>query len=112
MYKGNEPSIKQLASILIDNAIKHSDKDGKIRVTLVSNGNKRILQVFNTGAGFKEEEKNKIFERFYRSDLSRSRETGGYGLGLSIAKSIVEQHSGTIFCKGEEGKWICFTAEL
>lgn len=112
MYKGNEASIKQLASILIDNAIKHSDRNGKIRVTLTSSGNKRILQVFNTGAGFNEEEKTKIFERFYRSDLSRSRETGGYGLGLSIAKSIVEQHSGNISCKGEEGKWICFTAEL
>lgn len=111
-YVGNESLIKQMVGTLVDNAIKHSDKNGSIRVTLMTSAGKKIIQVFNTGAGFKESEKELIFERFYRSDQSRNRETGGYGLGLSIAKSIVDLHGGTISCDGEEGKWISFTAEL
>lgn len=112
MYKGNEDSIKHLVSILIDNAIKHSNENGIIRVTLTSNGNRRIFQVYNTGNGIRNEEKDKIFNRFYRSDKSRSRETGGYGLGLSIAKSITDAHNGIITVDGEENKWVSFTVIL
>lgn len=112
LYKGNEDAIKQLIGILIDNAIKHSNENGLIRVTLNSNGNKKILQVYNTGNGLRNDEKDKIFNRFYRSDMSRSRETGGYGLGLSIAKSIAEAHGGTITVDGEENRWISFTVIL
>lgn len=112
MYKGNEESIKHLVTILTDNAIKHSDKNGIIRVTLTSNGNRRIFQVYNTGNGIKDSEKDKIFNRFYRSDESRSKATGGYGLGLAIAKSIVDAHNGTIAVDGEENKWISFTVIL
>lgn len=112
MYRGNEDTIKHLVTILIDNAIKHSDEHGIIRVTLTSNGSRRILQVYNTGNGIRNEEKGKIFNRFYRSDKSRSRETGGYGLGLSIAKSIVDTHNGIITVDGEENKWVSFTVIL
>lgn len=111
-YKGNEDSIKHLVTILIDNAIKHSDEKGIVRVTLTASGNKRIFQVYNTGNGIKNSEKNKIFNRFYRSDESRSKVTGGYGLGLSIAKAIVDAHKGTITVDGEENKWVSFTAVL
>lgn len=111
-YKGNEDSIKHLVTILIDNAIKHSDENGIIRVTLTTSGNKRIFQVYNTGNGIKNSEKDKIFNRFYRSDESRSKVTGGYGLGLSIAKAIVDAHKGTITVDGEENKWISFTVVL
>lgn len=111
-YRGNEDSIKHLVTILIDNAIRHSDEKGIVRVTLTTNGNRRIFQVYNTGNGIKSSEKNKIFNRFYRSDESRSRVTGGYGLGLAIAKSIVDAHNGTIAVDGEENKWISFTVIL
>ncbi len=111
-YNGNEEMIKHLVTILIDNAIKHSDENGIIRVTLTTAGNKKIFQVYNTGNGIKNSEKDKIFNRFYRSDESRSKATGGYGLGLSIAKSIVETHKGTISVDGEEKKWVSFTAIL
>lgn len=111
-YNGNEDMIKHLVTILIDNAIKHSDENGIIRVTLTTAGNKKIFQVYNTGNGIKNSEKDKIFNRFYRSDESRSKATGGYGLGLSIAKSIVEAHKGTITVDGEENKWVSFTAIL
>lgn len=112
IYKGNEEAIKHLVSILIDNAIKHSNANGIVRVTLTTDGNRKIFQVYNTGNGIKNEEKDKIFNRFYRSDRSRSRETGGYGLGLSIAKSIVDAHNGSISVDGEENKWISFTVIL
>ena len=111
-FNGNEEMIKHLVTILIDNAIKHSDENGIIRVTLTTAGNKKIFQVYNTGNGIKNSEKDKIFNRFYRSDESRSKATGGYGLGLSIAKSIVETHKGTISVDGEEQKWVSFTAIL
>lgn len=111
-YTGNEETIKHLVSILIDNAIKHSDENGMIRVTLTTDSNRKIFQVYNTGNGIKNSERDKIFNRFYRSDESRSKVTGGYGLGLSIAKSIVEAHNGTISVDGEENKWISFTVIL
>lgn len=111
-YRGNEDSIKHLVTILIDNAIKHSAENGIVRVALTKAGNKNIFQVYNTGNGIKNSEKDKIFNRFYRSDESRSKVTGGYGLGLSIAKSIVDAHKGTITVDGEENKWISFTVVL
>lgn len=111
-YRGNEEAIRHLVTILIDNAIKHSDEKGMIRVTLTASGNKKIFQVYNTGNGIRNSEKDKIFERFYRSDESRSKSTGGYGLGLSIAKAIVDAHNGTISVDGVEDKWISFTVIL
>ncbi|MBQ8209979.1 MAG: GHKL domain-containing protein [Clostridia bacterium] len=111
-YYGNEESIKHLVTILVDNAIKHSNENGLIRVTLTTDGNKKVFQVFNTGNSIKNSEKDKIFNRFYRSDESRNRATGGYGLGLAIAKSIVDAHNGTISVEGEEDKWVSFTVVL
>lgn len=112
IYYGNEDAVKHLITILIDNAIKHSNENGLIRVTLTEEGGKKTFQVYNTGNSIKNSEKDKIFNRFYRSDESRNRATGGYGLGLSIAKSIVDSHDGTITVDGEEGKWVSFTVTL
>ena len=67
-----------------------------------------MLKFFNTGKGVAEEEKEKIFERFYRSDSSRARNTGGYGLGLSIAKSIADTHKIKIQVESIPGQWVCF----
>ncbi len=97
-YYGDEGRLKQLGVILLDNAIKHTNENGTIafNVSLDSIKNKILLSVTNTGPGISEEHHQKIFERFYRVDKSRARETGGYGLGLAIAKTIVTQHNGTI----------------
>lgn len=97
-YYGDEGRIKQLGVILLDNAIKHTNQNGIIdfNVTLDANKNKILLSVTNTGPGIPEEHHQKIFERFYRVDKSRARATGGYGLGLAIAKTIVTQHNGII----------------
>ncbi len=91
--------LEQLIAILLDNACAHSS--GKIIVSLVRRGKDVILGVANTGAPIPPEARERIFERFYRADESRNRSSGRYGLGLAIAKSIVERHKGKIeaLCK-------------
>ncbi|MDR1206463.1 MAG: HAMP domain-containing histidine kinase [Peptococcaceae bacterium] len=111
-YTGDEKQIRQLVSILIDNAVKHSSVQGKIHVALTEDGGRPRLSVFNTGAGVSDAEKSKIFDRFYRSDESRSRETGGYGLGLSIARAIAAAHRGKITVTGAYGEWVRFDVVL
>ena len=91
--KGDKESIKKVLIILLDK-------------------NKMKLKVRNTGDGIKKEELEKIFERFYRVDTSRARETGGYGLGLSIAKSIIESHKGKIYAESNIGKDTTFIIEF
>lgn len=107
-YHGNPDQIKQLVGIFMDNALKYSKEHGEIRVTLQQVQNKKMLKVYNTGKGIPESEKEKIFQRFYRSDASRARATGGYGLGLSIAQSIADAHKIRIQVESEYEHWICF----
>lgn len=98
---GNETHIKQLVTILLDNAFKYSDEHGTVRICLSAHGDKKMLLVSNTGKGISPEDQKHIFERFYRSDSSRNRQYGGYGLGLSIAQSIVKAHKGHISVKSD-----------
>lgn len=109
---GSERHVKQMAAIFIDNALKYSGDDGTVRVSLKKQGEKKIFSVYNTGKGVKDDEKDKIFERFYRSDDSRSRATGGYGLGLAIAKSIIDKHRFRVHVENEEGRSICFVVTM
>ena len=92
----NENLIIELIHILIDNAISHCNKKGKVLVNLYKKDKKIVLEIKNTGSKIKKEDEEKIFERFYKIDSSRNRNTNNYGLGLAIAKNIVEQHNGTI----------------
>jgi signal transduction histidine kinase len=113
VYTGDAGQIKRLVSILIDNAINHSERNGTIQVSLTrGGGGNPVISVHNTGAGISDDEKEKVFDRFYRSDESRSRDTGGYGLGLSIAKSIADAHKGKITIEGAAGKWVKFSVIL
>ena len=106
---GEEKSLKQLFVILVDNAIKNSDAGALISVKVFSERQNAVYKVRNTGNGIKKEELEKIFLRFYRTDASRDRKTGGYGLGLSIAKTIAAKHGGTLKAESEYGKWAEFT---
>ena len=99
----NENLIIELMSILIDNAIKHCSKKGKVNVNLSKNNKQITLEVINTGEPIKKEDEEKIFERFYKIDTSRNRNTNNYGLGLAIAKNIVERHNGTIKAHSDKG---------
>lgn len=104
---GDRYAINQLVAILVDNAIKHTAENGTIEVKAKSNRGTKILEVSNTGAPIPEEDRERIFERFYRGDKSRNRSSRRYGLGLAIAKIIVEQHKGTITVECKEG-WTRF----
>ena len=82
--------------ILLDNAVKYAGQNGSVTVTLSETQGKAQLAVHNTGPAIPAEHLPHLFERFYRSDAARDRESGGYGLGLAIAQSIAEGHSGKI----------------
>lgn len=109
---GNSEQIKQVVMILLDNAIKYAGSPGSIVVSLKWRPNYIQLCVTNTGEGIAPEHLERIFDRFYRIDLSRSRKQGGYGLGLAIAKSIVEQHKGKIYAKSAPGQTTSFYVQL
>jgi len=102
MLLGNSDRIKQLCMILLDNSIKYNKKNGQIIVRLSKRNKDAILVVKNTGEMIAKEHLNKLFDRFYRTDASRNSETGGYGIGLSIAQMIVKQHKGKIEAKSNE----------
>lgn len=101
-FKFNSDDIKQLMTILIENAIVHSyEENGKIIVSLDKDKNNIILKVSNKGEAIPKEEEEKIFERFYKRDNSRNRDTNNYGLGLAIAKNIVSNYGGNITAHSE-----------
>ena len=111
LFNCNKDEIERLISILIDNAIKHSNKKSVIKVITKKEKSNIIISVTNSGDPIKEEDEEKIFERFYRSDKSRKRSENRYGLGLAIAKNIVINHNGTIKAHSEDGK-TTFTINL
>ena len=109
---GNEEMVKQLAVILLSNALQYSDDHGTIRISLAAEGRRREIRVFNTGNPIAPEDREKIFDRFWRADPSRGKDTGGHGLGLAIARSIVDAHHGSIAVESAEGAGTVFTVTL
>ena len=96
MLKCCKTEIDEVVSILLDNAIKHSYKNSTIKINVYKDKNNIILDIINNGKDIPADEIDKIFERFYRSDKSRNRDSNRYGLGLAIAKNIVTNHNGQI----------------
>jgi len=109
---GNEVRIKQLITILLDNAIKYTGSGGRIELKLEAGTSAVQLSIKDTGEGIPREHIGRIFDRFYRVDKSRSRNYGGSGLGLAIAKRIVDEHKGNINVASEVGKGTEFTVVL
>ena len=101
--KCSKEEMEKLVSILLDNAIKHSYKDSSINVNLNNDKNNINLEIVNSGDPIKAGDEERIFERFYRSDKSRKRDSNRYGLGLAIAKNIVINHNGTIKAFSKDG---------
>ena len=97
---------------LIENAIKYNKDGGMVKVSLNADHRYFYVKVEDTGIGIPEEEKKYIFDRFYRVDKARSRETGGTGLGLAITKSAVMMHKGNIKVSGKEGEGSVFTVRI
>ena len=101
---GNEKSIRQLVNILIDNAMKYSPEGGIVSLSVHAQNRSLCLSVFNTTIDpIEKQNLSHIFERFYRMDFSRSSQTGGYGIGLSVAKAIVSAHNGRISAATQDG---------
>lgn len=111
-YNGNSKQITRLISILLDNAFKYTNDKGQIDISLSKKKNTINLIVSNTTNGIPKGDLSRLFDRFYRLDDSRNSETGGHGLGLSIAKLIVDNHKGKINAYSEDGITIFFKVSL
>ena len=111
MYADNA-KLTQVVYNLLENASKYTQEGGTIRVRLIRSGRDAILTVSDNGPGIPQEDQAHIFDRFYRVDKARSRETGGTGLGLSIVHQMVLMHGGTVSVESEEGNGSTFTVEL
>jgi signal transduction histidine kinase len=109
---GDPQRLSQLLYILLDNAIKYTPNSGEVKLSIFIEGKQLCITVEDTGIGIGQEDYQRIFERFYRSDKSRTRQIGGHGLGLSIAKWIVDTHQGTIKVSSEIGKGSTFIVQI
>ena len=109
---GDEKAVGKLVSILLDNAMKYSPPGGTVSAVLERAGRNARLTVRNTASQIGKGNADRLFERFAREDRSRSSETGGFGLGLAIAKAVTEAHHGKIHAESEDGASLTVTAEL
>ena len=107
--EADERLLKQAMRILVDNAVKYTEDGDEISIRLWRRGTDCVFSVTDTGPGIPAEELPKVFERFYRTDRSRSRESGGTGLGLSIAQWIARQHEGSIEVMSRPEIGSCFS---
>jgi signal transduction histidine kinase len=117
LVHGDPERLRQLLYILLDNAVKYTPEGGLVQVKLSlesgkGSGKLLLLSVSDTGIGIGPEDQLRIFERFYRADKARNRQTGGHGLGLSIAQWIVEGHNGTIRVSSTFGEGSIFTVSI
>ena len=104
--------LKQLMTILFDNAIKYTEEDGKIEFVVYATDRHLYLTVTDNGIGISAADKKKIFDRFYRVDKARTRQKGGFGLGLSLAKQIVDALRGTITVKDNKPRGTIFEVKI
>lgn len=111
-YNGDEYAVRQLVSILLDNAVKYATDGTDIEFSMKKSKKGITVQTRNICDGIEKEELEKLFDRFYRPDKSRTSSTGGFGIGLSVARSIAEGHKGSIKAKSDDGKTVEFVAEL
>ena len=108
----DKSKLTQVIYNLMENAVKYTQPGGVVRVTLTREGRDAILTVADNGPGIPKENLPHIFDRFYRVDKARSRESGGTGLGLSIVHQLVLYHGGSIRVESEEGKGSTFIVEM
>jgi signal transduction histidine kinase len=107
--RGDSSRLVQLVSNLVTNAINYTPEGGRVEVVVARVGDEVVAKVVDTGIGIPQEELLHIFERFYRVDKSRTRSTGGVGLGLTIVKRLAEAHGGRVDVQSEVGKGSVFT---
>ncbi|MGE5495417.1 MAG: ATP-binding protein [Burkholderiales bacterium] len=110
--EADRDKISQVFINLLSNALKYTGSSGRVEIKVSGTHDAAKVQIRDTGAGISPEDLPHIFERFYRTDKSRNRDTGGAGIGLTIAKSIVEAHKGSIAVESEPGKGSAFFVTL
>jgi two-component system phosphate regulon sensor histidine kinase PhoR len=110
--RGRAQDLRQLLRNLIDNAMRYTPEGGRVDVTVSSRGGAAVIEVADTGIGIPQKELSRIFERFYRVDRARARDTGGTGLGLAIVRHVAEAHGGTVAATSELGAGSTFTVTL
>jgi two-component system, OmpR family, sensor histidine kinase SenX3 len=110
--RGDETQLTSMFTNLVDNAVKYTPPGGRVEVTGGFEGSEIVIRVSDTGIGIPEGKLPRIFERFYRVDKARSKETGGTGLGLSIVKHIAENHGGRVTVESTLGEGSDFTVYL
>jgi len=104
--------LRQLLGNVVANAIRHTPAGGAVTVRSRRAGDRLVVEVGDTGGGITAEDLPKVFERFWRADASRSRTTGGSGLGLPIARHLAEAHGGTVTVTSRLGEGSTFTVNL
>jgi signal transduction histidine kinase len=109
---GDRDQLRQVLVILLDNAVRYTPAGGRIHVQARADGKEAVLTVHDTGIGIPEEALPRVFERFYRADDARNRQSGGVGLGLAIARELVTRHSGRISVTSTDGAGSTFTVRL
>ena len=110
--RGDETQLTSMFSNLVDNAVKYTPPGGRVDVTGGFEGSEVVIRISDTGIGIPESKLPRIFERFYRVDKARSKETGGTGLGLSIVKHVAENHGGRVAVESTLGEGSTFTVYL
>ena len=110
--KLDESLIKQVLTILFDNAIKYTDVGSQIEIKVEKNGQNLVITTSDTGYGISNEDKKRIFDRFYRVDKARTRQKGGFGLGLSLAKQIIDACGGRIDVQDNQPQGTKFIIKL
>ena len=109
---GDAFQLKQVFVNLVDNAIKYNRPGGEVKISARASGSQVVIEIKDNGIGISKADQQRIFERFYRVDKSRSRAQGGSGLGLAIVKKIVEEHGGTVSVESAPGEGSTFRVTL
>ena len=108
----DESFLRRMLLNLLDNAIKYNVEGGSLSISLTKSGALAVFRIANSGPGISKEHENRVFERFYRADPSRSSDTSGSGLGLSICHEIVMAHGGQMWLEQPRSGWTAFTVAL